>query len=123
MTKASINTLFSEERINELPSWRFILHFESPIMFKGKAIQKASDLLKRLSLTVTSFETDLNKLKHDRKSGCTPIHIIVTEDKRQQSNALQHYQDDFKKIHTVMLECGFGGLFYEAVDWRDIEKS
>lgn len=120
--KSSINYLFVPERINELPSWRFILHFESPILFKGKAIQKAITELANLDLQAVSFEDDLSKLKHDRQSGCVPLAIGVTEAYRMQPNALETYESDFQKIYAVMLECGFGGLFYEAVDWRKIEK-
>ena len=117
--KASINYLFPSEKVNELHSWRFILHFKAPFWFRRRKTYDAIQALKKSEWKIIEFTHDLEDITFDSEKGTIGIPIEVSEEKRKQPNSLADYESDVWKIFGNMLSCGFGDLYYEAVDWRE----
>jgi hypothetical protein len=82
-------------------------------------LRKAIDQLKTEKWKIITFSRDLSSLFLDENSKSVIIPIEVSEDKRYKSNSLNYYESDVWKIIGNMIECGFGDIYYEAVDWRE----
>src|SRR5438874_254831 len=117
MSKTGINYLFPPDEIHNLPTWRFILHFKAPFLFRDSKVKKATERLKTVEWKIIRIAGNLDSLEIDRQNGTLGIPIEVTEGRRKQSNALADYESDFWKVCGNVMGFGFGDLFYEAVDW------
>jgi hypothetical protein len=47
------------------------------------------------------------------------VPIEVPDDRRRRPNSLTQYESDVWKIMGNMARCGFGDVYYEAVDWHE----
>ena len=119
MPKVSINYLFPPDQIEELPSWRFVLHFEAPELFRERRTRKAAEQLSSATFRVVTFPFGLDELAYDAKTNTVDLPIEVPQERREQTGSLADYESDIWKIFGNMAECGFGDLYYEAVDWRE----
>jgi hypothetical protein len=113
----AIKHLFPPERINKLPSWRFVLHFKAPSN-AAEATRQAVERLKTVTLKAAIFPFGLDDLAAD-KNGMVAVPIEVPESRRKEAGSLADYESDFWKICAAMMTFGFGDIYYEAVDWRD----
>lgn len=119
MAKTSINYLFPPEKINELPTWRFILHFKAPMFFKGKKARQAIDALKNAEWKIVGFPTGFDALAINEGTKTLDIPIEVPDERRKRDGSLADYESDVWKIYGNVLQFGFGDLFYEAIDWKE----
>lgn len=121
--RMSINYLFPPDRINDLPRWRFVLHFQAPRLFSGRALRKAIALLAPLDWKAIQFECPVEALAIHPGTNTLDIPIEVPESRRRQPNSLADYESDVWKIYGHVAEAGFGDLFYEAVDWQEEQSA
>jgi len=119
LAKTSINHLFPPQEINNLPSWRFALHFKAPTFFRGRKTKEASERLRAAEWKIVHFPFGLDDLPFDEGTGTVVVRVEVSQEDRGRENALRDYESDFWKIYGNMLPSGFGDLFYEAIDWRE----
>ena len=114
-----INYLFPPDTIEQLPTWRFVLHFALPFWFTGRKIAKAEKALQAVTeWKAIRFTCDLDDLPIDEEEGTVDIAIEVPEERRHQPGSLADYESDVWRIIGNMAECGFGELYYEAVDFE-----
>jgi hypothetical protein len=118
MTKTTIHYLFPPDKINELETWRFVLHFKAPQFFRERKIKKVTAQLKTTTFKAATFPFGLDNLVYDKKSNTLDVPIEIPEDRRKQQGSLAAYESDVWKIYASMAECGFGDLYYEAIDWK-----
>ncbi len=119
--KTSINYLFPPDKINDLPTWRFILHFDAPPEMPDRALPDAIAILKTLEWKIIQFPFPLDELEVNSETNSLDIPIEVPEDRRYQPESLKDYESDFWKIFGHVQEAGFGELFYQALDWENEE--
>lgn len=119
MAKTSINYLFPPDKINELVTWRFVLHFIAPTFFRERKTREAISNLKAASFKMVTFPSGLDELTYDVKTKAVSVPIEVSPDRRARPNALADYESDVWKIHGIMVAAGFGDLYYEALDWKE----
>ncbi|HEY7310115.1 MAG TPA: hypothetical protein VH643_12205 [Gemmataceae bacterium] len=119
MTKSSINYLFPPDQILNLPTWRFVLHFMAPPEYHEGMLHKAIAALKAADWKIVTFPFGLDTLSLDESGKAVGVPIEVPEDRRGRPNSLADYESDVWKIMGNMIECGFGDLYYEAVDWQE----
>lgn len=122
MTRTSINYLFPPEQINNLPSWRFVLHFQAPRLFRVRRTKRASEQLKAATFKAITFPQGLPALHYDVTQNVVSLPIEVPEPRRHQPNSLADYESDFWKIYGNMVKYGFGDLYYEAIDWHESHR-
>jgi len=120
-SKSSINYLFPPDRIHDLATWRFVLHFQAPGFFSGRALRKAVALLKPLAWKAIRFSRPFEEFAIHPGTKTLDIPIEVPESRRRLPNCLADYESDVWKIYGHVLEAGFGDLYYEAVDWQETE--
>ena len=118
VAKTGISYLFPPDQINNLPSWRFVLHFQAPKLFRERRLKNVSVQLKSATFKAVTFPIDLSALPYDAKQNVVSVPIEVSESRRRQPGSLADYESDVWKIYGNMVECGFGDLYYEAIDWR-----
>jgi len=121
--KASINYLFPPDQVEHLPTWRFVLHFQAPRLFAGRAVRKAVAALQPLPFKAIRIQRPWSRLAIDPRTQTLDIPIEVPEERRRQPGSLQDYESDVWMIYGHVAGCGFGDLFYEAVDWHDDEEA
>ena len=114
----AINHLFPPDKINTLATWRFILYFKAPAE-RVEQMAAAAAGLKALQLKAVTFPFGFTAEDYDAKNNVARVAIEVSEERRRQPSALTDYEADFWKICAAMMGCGFGDLYYEAVDWRE----
>lgn len=115
----SINCLFPADQISNLPTWRFVLHFMSPIAFEPAILKRAIMKLKATDWKIITFPNGLDSLSLSEESNAVGVPVEVSEKLRRRPNSLADYESDFWKINFHMIDCGFGDLYYEAVDWKE----
>ncbi len=115
----SINYLFPSDQIHNLPTWRFVLHFMAPIALEPAMIERAIAQLKATDWKIVTFPNGLDNLSLSEESNAVGVPVEVSEKRRRRPNSLADYESDFWKINFNMLDCGFGDLYYEAVDWKE----
>jgi hypothetical protein len=118
-TMATINHLFPPEQINNLPSWRFVLHFKAPKEHREAQTVCATGKLKSLQMKVVTFPSGVDSLPYETGTDTVAIILEVPEACRKKAGSLADYESDFWKIFAAMLDCGFGDVYYEAIDWRE----
>ena len=114
-----INYLFPDDQVEELPTWRFVLHFRAPRLFRSGKLKKAINGLRSAEWKIIQFPSGLDNLAFDDKESTVGVPIEVTEERRRRPNSLGDYESDVWKVFYHMLAAGFGDLFYEAVDWKE----
>lgn len=119
MAKTGINYLFPPDKINDLPTWRFVLHFKTPTLFRQRKTTKIIEQLKSASFKAVTFPFGLENLEFDQESKTLAVPIEVPQSRRNEPGSLADYESDVWKIYGNMLECGFGDLYYEAIDWQE----
>ena len=119
MGETSINYLFPPDQIEELPTWRFVLLFKAPFLFRGRKIRQAVTALKQQKWKAIEFPCDLDELEYDSENKVFSVPVEVPEARREMPNSLADYESDVWKIYGNMVECGFGDLYYEAIDFQD----
>jgi hypothetical protein len=119
VAKTSINYLFPPDQIERLPTWRFVLHFKAPLLFREGRLKKATDGLKSTEWKIIEFPRGLDNLPFDAKVGTIGVPIEVSEERRWRPNSLADYESDVWRVCGHMVGAGFGDLYYEAIDWRD----
>ena len=117
--KTAINYLFPSDQIHRLPTWRFVLHFMVPPDFRGGSLRQAIRQLKAADWKIVTFPFGLDTLALDPTGQAVSMPIEVLEDQRRREGSLADYESDVWKIMANMVECGFGDLYYEAVDWQE----
>lgn len=115
----SINCLFPADQIDSLPTWRFVLHFMAPTDFQPAMLERAIAQLKATDFKIVTFPDGLDSLALSDESNAVGVPVEVSEKRRRRPNSLADYESDFWKINFHMLDCGFGDLYYEAVDWKE----
>jgi hypothetical protein len=110
--------LFPPDEINNLSTWRFILHFKVPNDFSAEIANQAMGRLKALEWKAITFPFELDTLRVDDRNQTLGVPIEVPEVRRRQPGALADYESDVWKIYGNVLQFGFGDLYYEAIDWR-----
>lgn len=116
--KTAINYLFPSDQIHRLPTWRFVLHFMVPPEFRLGALRQAIRQLKGADWKIVTFPFGLDSLTVDPTGEAVSVHIEVLEDQRQRQGSLADYESDVWKLMGNMAACGFGDVYYEAVDWK-----
>ena len=116
--KVAFNSLFPTDRIMDLPTWRFVLHFEAPRLFPDRALRRAIDLLAPLEWKAIQFACPVSELAIHPQTKTLDVPIEVPEARRAKENSLADYESDVWKIFGHVLEAGFGDLYYEAVDFQ-----
>jgi hypothetical protein len=116
---SGINYLFPPDQIHELPSWRFVIHFIAPEPFDAKILQQAIANLRAAEWKIVTFPLGIETLSYDEFNNSVGVPVKVNEDARHRPNSLADYESDFWKIADNMAECGFGEIYYEAVDWQE----
>ena len=119
MAKTSINYLFPPDKITELPTWRFVLHFKAPFLMRGKKIKQAIEALKQAEWKIIQFACDPDTIAFDPEAKTVGIPIEVPEERRHRPDSLSDYESDVWKICGNVIQFGFGDLYYEAVDWQE----
>jgi hypothetical protein len=118
MKTSSINYLFPPDEIANLPTWRFILHFQSPAWFSGYKTSKALAALRACNFKAVQFPLGLENAIINQQEKTVGVAIEVTEERRSLANSLADYESDVWMIYGNMIQHGFGDLFYEAMDWQ-----
>jgi hypothetical protein len=118
-SNTSITHLFPPESIDELPTWRFVLHVTSPTFFKTRALNKAISALKERDWKVTILCCQPEELTISPRNKTLDVPIEVPEHHRRSPTGLQDYESDFWKLYASLVSAGFGDLYYEAVDWSE----
>jgi hypothetical protein len=118
MAKTAINYLFPSNQITKLPTWRFVLHFMVPVDYRPEMLATAISNLKSADWKVVMFPLGIESLALDPTGKAVGVPIEVPEDRRRRPGSLADYESDVWKIMGNMVTCGFGDLYYEAVDWK-----
>jgi hypothetical protein len=118
----SINYLFPPDSVEDLPAWRFVLHFEAPRLFAGRAVSRVAAALRPLEWKAITIGCPLDELTIDSSTRTLGIPIEVSEERRAQEGSLADYESDLWKVIGHVLPCGFGDLFYEAVDYVEDDE-
>ncbi len=114
-----ISYLFPPDQLGNLPTWRFVFHFETTSDYRDEHRQKAIADLKAATFKIITFPVDLDTLEVDESGRAFSVPVEVQEEHRHKANSLADYESDaWKVMGNVMCE-GFGEIFYEAVDWRE----
>jgi hypothetical protein len=111
MAKTSINYLFPPAQIEKLPTWRFVLHFKSPSLFRDRKLREAVDGLKAADWKIIEFPLGLDNLPFDAKAGTVGVPIEVSEERRRRPNSLADYESDVWKVSGHMSECYSASVF------------
>jgi hypothetical protein len=115
----AINYLFPPQKVNDLPTWRFLLHFMAPANDPA-AIAKAVADLEAATWKAVTFPFGLQSLAYDPGTKSVDVAIEVPPERRRQPGCLQDYESDFWKICGSMVGAGFDGdIYYEAIDWHE----
>lgn len=116
--RTSINYLFPPDQIDNLATWRFILHFKVPNDFSALTASQVIGRMKSLEWKAITFPIELDTLRVDDSNQTFGIPIEVPEARRRRPGALGDYESDVWKIYGNVLQFGFGDLYYEALDWH-----
>lgn len=119
MAKSGISYLFPPNQILNLPTWRFVLHFEVTPAYHDGFRQQAIANLKAAVWKIISFPIPLDTLTLDQSGRALCVPYEVPEDRRHRANSLTDYESDVWKIMGNVMRDGFGEIYYEAVDWRE----
>jgi len=119
--KTSIHYLFPPDRIGSLPTWRFVLHFQAPKLFRERKTRSTAKRLQAAEWKIVRFPFGLDEIPYDSGNRTVAIRVEVSEEDRSRPNALADYESDVWKIYGNMLPDGFGDLYYEAVDWIETD--
>ena len=118
MTKTTINYLFPPDQIDNLPTWRFVLHFKAPAWFAGAKTKRAMSSLNTAEFKAVQFPFGLDEPILNKELGTVGVAVEVPPDRRSVAGSRADYESDVWKIYGNMLQHGFGDLFYEAIDWQ-----
>jgi hypothetical protein len=116
---AGINYLFPPDQVLNLPTWRFVLHFEVSPAYRDEHRQQAITALKAAQWKIVTFPFGLDTLVLDEAGRALSVPIEVSEDRRRRPNSLADYESDVWKVMGNVMCDGFGEAYYEAVDWRE----
>lgn len=114
-----INYLFPPDQVNDLPTWRFVIHFIAPSPFDETIVQQAVEKLSAAEWKIVTFPFGIESLTYEPANNSVGVPVEVPEDARNRPNSLADYESDFWKIAGNMIECGFGEIYYEAIDWQE----
>ena len=120
-----INYLFPSEEVENLPTWRFALHFVVTDEYTESVRKQAIANLKAAEWKIIEFPYGLDNLELVETGEALSVPIEVPEDRRRRKNSLADYESDVWKVIGNVLAAGgeeakaFGDLYYEAVDWED----
>ncbi|MBI5155331.1 hypothetical protein HZA57_08850 [Candidatus Poribacteria bacterium] len=117
MPKSSINYLFPPDQIGNLPTWRLILHFKTPLFFRDRKLSTAAEGLRGAAWEIVQFPQGFESLPYDPQTRTVAVAFEVPESSRARSAALADLESDIWKIIGHMLGAGFGDVYYESVDW------
>jgi hypothetical protein len=123
MDKHSVNFYYPPDKINTLPTWRFILSFKLPKPVTEELIDNAIAVVKTLEFKAIVFPTGIENVTIDPKNYMINFNVEVKPDRRAQSGSLEDYEGDVWKFFGHMIECGFGDLYCDSIDWRDNEQT
>jgi len=115
----SINYLFPSDQISNLPTWRFVLHFKAPSLFRARKTKEAAARLRVAEWKIIQFPFGVDELPFEKGGGTVAVRIEVSEMDRRRPGAQADYESDVWKVWGNMIPSGFGDLFYEAVDWKE----
>ncbi len=116
---AGINYLFPPDQVLNLPTWRFVLHFQVTPAYTEAHCQEAIAALKVAEWKIVTFPFGLDTLALDEAGRTLSVPIEVPEDRRRRPNSLADYESDVWKVMGNVICDGFGDVYYEAVDWRE----
>jgi hypothetical protein len=116
----AINYLFPPDRIHELPTWRFVLHFVVPPPCDHAALAAALAAMKAADWKIVSFPFGLDSITYNSATQSVDVPMEVPEERRGSPSSLADYESDFWRVCGNMAGVGFrGDVYYEAVDWQD----
>ena len=116
---SGINYLFPPDQVMNLPTWRFVLHFEVTPEYQDKHRQQVIANLKAAQWKIVTFPFGLDSLALDEAGRALSVPIEVPEESRRRPNSLADYESDAWKIMGNVICEGFGDIYYEAVDWQE----
>ena len=117
---SGINYLFPPEEIENLPKWRFYLHFIAPETYKNDMLDQAREKLRNAEYAIIQFPLDFDEIAYEKSDNSISIPFFVSEEDRAKSDSLERYESDVWKIIGNMASVGFQSeIYYEAIDWKD----
>ena len=75
--------------------------------------------LKTAEWKIVTFPAGLDSLSLDKTGKAVGVPIEVSNDRRRRPGSIAEYESDIWKIMGNMASCGFGDLYYEAIDWKE----
>lgn len=123
-----INYLFPPDEVENLPTWRFVLHFVVTVNYQESVRKKVIANLKAAEWKIIEFPFGLDNLELVETGEALSVPIEVPEARRRRKNSLQDYESDVWKVVGNVLSAGgeeaaaFDDLYYEAVDWGEEEE-
>jgi hypothetical protein len=114
-----INYLFPPEEVENLPTWRFVLHFVVTEKYKESVRKNVIAKLKAAEWKIIEFPYGLDNLELVETGEALSVPIEVPEDRRRGKNSLEDYESDVWKVIGNVLGPAFSDIYYEAVDWED----
>lgn len=119
MAKHSINFFYPPDKITTLPTWRFILSFKLPKSANEELIDKAVAVAKTIEFKAIVFPDGIENVTIDVTNYLMNFNVEVKPERRAQTGSLEDYESDVWKLFGHMIECGFGDLYCDSIDWRD----
>lgn len=117
---AGINYLFPPDKIEDLPSWRFYLHFIAPENYTNEMLAVAKENLHSAEFRIIEFPLGIDQISYYEKTNAVSIPYQVTEENRYKANSLELYESDVWKIMGNMAAAGFQSeIYYQALDWQE----
>jgi len=114
-----IKYLFPPDQVLNLPTWRFVLHFEVTSAYQDEHRQQAIIALRTAQWKIITFPFGLDTLTLDSSGRMFSVPIEVPEDRRHRPNSLADYESDVWKVIGNVMGEGFADIYYEAVDWKE----
>ncbi|MCA9057229.1 MAG: hypothetical protein KDA96_05830 [Planctomycetaceae bacterium] len=116
---AGIHHLFPPEELENLPTWRFRLHFVVTAAWHYGLLPQAIANLLTAEWKIIEFSQGIENINLNDSGEVLTVAIEVTENRRQRSGAREDYESDVWKVIGNVMSDGLGDIYYEAVDWQE----
>ncbi|MCA9061472.1 MAG: hypothetical protein KDA96_00355 [Planctomycetaceae bacterium] len=115
---AGIHHLFPPDEFQNLPTWRFVLHFVVTPQFNDHILLQVFENLSQTKWDIIRFPDGIDQLGLNDTKEVITIPIEVSESDRSHPDSVERYEADFWKLLGNVMCDGFGDIYYEAVDWH-----
>lgn len=117
---SEIHYLFPPEEIENLPKWRFYLHFIAPANYENAMLKAAKDKLLSAAFSIIKFPIGIDEITFEKADNAVSIPYFVSDEDRARNDSLALYEADVKTLTANMAAAGFvSEIYYEAIDWKD----